>query len=134
MCRRLTVNEITPALKQRRPNSSGRLSFLLITEEASDNNLQRTANCSDLKELARVQRRARARAINTAQSRFPHLLPGLINGYTVMANRLLIPYARQKNRQSSTNQNLTEATRGGEQLLGALSRSVITLYIIDLLN
>lgn len=81
-----------------------------------------------------MQRRARAHAINTAQSLFPHLLPGLINGYTVMANRLLIPYARQKNRQSSTHQNLTEATRGGEQLLSALSRSVITLYIIDLLN
>lgn len=108
--------------------------FSWLQKKKTDNNLQRIANCSHFKKLPRVLQRARACAINTAQSLFPHLLPGLINGYTVTANRLLIPYARQKNRQSSTNQNLMEATRRGEQLLSSLSWSVITLYIIDLLN
>lgn len=89
---------------------------------------------SKLRPFGETAQRAGAHAINTAQSLFPHLLLGLINGYTVTANRLLIPYARQKNRQSSTNQNLMEATRGGEQLPSALSRFVITLYIIDPLN
>lgn len=39
---------------------------------------------------------ARVHINNTAQSLFPHLLPGLINDYTVTANRPLIPYAGQR--------------------------------------
>ena len=62
------------------------------------------------KRLPRVLQYAGVQTNNTAQSLLPHLSPGLINGYTVTANRLLIPYAPAKNRQSLTNQNLIEAT------------------------
>lgn len=48
------------------------------------------------KRLPSVLQYAGVETNNTAQSLFPHLLLGLINDYTVTANRLLIPYARQR--------------------------------------
>lgn len=77
-------------------HSASPASWLQNKEEKIDNNLQKEWQIAVILEKLPHVQYARVHTNNTAQSLFPHLLPGLINDYTVTANRLLIPYAGQR--------------------------------------
>lgn len=57
---------------------------------------ERMSNCRRSEETSQRVAMRRLPTNNTAQSLFLHLLPGLINDYTVTPNRPLIPYVRQR--------------------------------------